>query len=793
MLYFTAENAAIQEDDAVYNVPASVSRKEIEKQLAKEQRELKAARLARLAQLRADAAAKKAATADMDAQSKLEYLLKSAELFTHFVSPSTDKETSENKKKEGRPKGKHAMSDNEEKDEIQEEGGSSARPAAVRLTKQPSNIAFGQMREYQLEGLNWLINLHDNNISGILADEMGLGKTLQSISLLAYLRESRNVQGPHLVLSPKSTIGNWAKEFQRWCPSLKVLKLQAADKEERLHMVKEELMSGKYDVIVTSFETLCIEHVAFNKFAWYYVIIDEAHRIKNENSVLAKRVRQVESQYRLLLTGTPLQNNLHELWALLNFLLPDIFSSSEDFDSWFSGGASKSDQATANATGLKDQDVVRKLHALLRPFLLRRLKVDVEKALPPKTETKLFIGMSQLQKDLYKATLMKDATALNQIGGPDMSRLKNLLMQMRKVCNHPYLFDGIEPGPPYIDGPHIWESAGKMVLLEKLLPKLLQQNSRALIFTQMTRILDILEDFCRFKGYKYCRIDGNTPGEDRDRQMDEYNAPNSDKFIFMLSTRAGGLGINLYTADTVILYDSDWNPQADLQAMDRAHRIGQKKPVRVLRFITEGTVEEKIIERAERKLFLDAVVIQQGRLANAAQTLSKGELMSMVKFGADEIFKSSGSDGSTNNITDADIDVLLAKGEERTKADSEKLKRDMAHTLSSFDNLLDFSGKEEASLLYNPETAAEISAVDKGMTPIGSLVPMGARERKKIYYDEKKILGVKVRKGTGRGVVRAPVMYDWQFYEKAQIEAYVDKENQFVIQRRLINNRIKVS
>ncbi len=493
----------------------------------------------------------------------------------------------------------------------------------VRLTRQPTTLV-GEMRGYQLEGLNWMINLHDNNISGILADEMGLGKTLQTISLLTFLKEYRNVSGPHLVLAPKTVCPNWMRELKRFSPGLKCLLVQANTKEERMKLVKEELLSGDYEVVVASYETAIIERAAFKKFAWYYVVIDEAHRIKNEKSRLSREVRDLDSMYRLLLTGTPLQNNLHELWALLNFLMPDVFGSADDFDGWFAKGGAGSDGS----------DTIRKLHAVIKPFLLRRLKIDVENTLLPKIETKLYVPLTELQRTWYKTVLLKDVSALNAIGGPEKTRLLNVLMQLRKVCNHPYLFDGAEPGPPFEDGPHLWQNAGKMALLDKLLPKLQEKGSRALIFSQMTRQLDILEDYCRHKGHQYCRIDGNTSTLDREAAMDAYNAPGSEKFLFLLSTRAGGMGINLYTADVVILYDSDWNPQADLQAMDRAHRIGQKKQVRVFRLVTEKTVEEKIVERAERKLFLDALVIQSGRLSAQEKGLSKGELMSMVKFGA---------------------------------------------------------------------------------------------------------------------------------------------------------------
>merc|ERR1712223_386463 len=296
-------------------------------------------------------------------------------------------------------------------------------------------------------------------------------------------------------------------------------------------------------------------------------------------SKLSVVIREIKTSNRLLLTGTPLQNNLHELWALLNFLLPEVFSSSEDFDEWFNTNSC-----------LGDNSMVARLHAVLKPFLLRRLKSDVEKSLLPKKEVKIFFGLTKMQREWYTKILMKDIDIVNGAGRVEKMRLQNILMQLRKCCNHPYLFDGAEPGPPYTTDEHLFQNAGKFIVLDKLLPKLQEQGSRVLIFTQMTRILDILEDYCWFRNHSYCRIDGNTAHESRTEQIDEYNAEDSQKFIFMLSTRAGGLGINLYTADIVILFDSDWNPQMDLQAMDRAHRIGQKKQVKVYRLVTANTV-----------------------------------------------------------------------------------------------------------------------------------------------------------------------------------------------------------
>ena len=414
---------------------------------------------------------------------------------------------------------------------------------------------------------------------------------------------------------------------------------------------------------MTTYEVTNMEKKSLSRFPWQYLIIDEAHRLKNEASIFATTVRQFNTRYRLLLTGTPLQNNLHELWALLNFLLPDIFSSAEQFDEWFNLGV---DDVDAKKT------MIDTLHKILRPFMLRRLKSDVAKGLPPKTETVLMVGMSSMQKELYKKLLLRDIDSI--VGGSKTSEagktaVLNILMQLRKCCGHPYLFQGVEDLTLDPMGDHVIKNCGKFVLLDKLLAKLKERGNRVLIFTQMTRILDILEDYMRIRGYLYCRIDGNTDYEQRGSSIEAFNAPNSEKFVFLLSTRAGGLGINLQTADTVVLYDSDWNPQSDLQAQDRAHRIGQKKPVHVYRLVTENTVEEKIVERAQQKLKLDAMVVQSGRLKEKDK-VSKDDLMAAIKFGADQVFRSTASD-----ITDDDIDAILARGEEKTKEMEAKLEK----------------------------------------------------------------------------------------------------------------------
>uniref|UniRef100_A0AAY4ENF1 SWI/SNF related, matrix associated, actin dependent regulator of chromatin, subfamily a, member 1 n=1 Tax=Denticeps clupeoides TaxID=299321 RepID=A0AAY4ENF1_9TELE len=613
-----------------------------------------------------------------DRANRFEFLLKQTELFAHFIQPASQKSpTSPLKVRVGRPRikqdekqnllsvgdNRHRRTEQEEDEELLSESRKAAN-VLVRFEESPSYVKNGTLRDYQVRGLNWMISLYENGINGILADEMGLGKTLQTIALLGYLKHYRNIPGPHMVLVPKSTLHNWMNEFKRWVPTLKAVCL-IGDKDARAAFIRDVMMPGEWDVCVTSYEMVIREKSVFKKFNWRYLVIDEAHRIKNEKSKLSEIVREFKTTNRLLLTGTPLQNNLHELWSLLNFLLPDVFNSANDFDSWFD---------TNNCLG--DQKLVERLHAVLRPFLLRRIKADVEKSLPPKKEVKIYLGLSKMQREWYTRILMKDIDILNSAGKMDKMRLLNILMQLRKCCNHPYLFDGAEPGPPYTTDTHLVTNSGKMVALDKLLPKVKEQGSRVLIFSQMTRVLDILEDYCMWRGYEYYA---------QTHTIQTHNYINIyyifiTKFIFMLSTRAGGLGINLATADVVILYDSDWNPQVDLQAMDRAHRIGQKKPVRVFRLITDNTVEERIVERAEMKLRLDSIVIQQGRLIDQqSNKMAKDEMLQMIRHGATHVFASKDSE-----LTDEDIDTILERGAKKTAEMNERLEKLGESSLRNF-------------------------------------------------------------------------------------------------------------
>jgi len=631
---------------------------------------------------------------EQDRATRFGFLLKQTEIFSHFLTTSGKKPPksplkmkapsefpSAPPKKKDVKDHRHRRTEKEEDEELLEDSKHS-QSTVLQFQSSPTYIKNGTMRDYQVRGLNWMISLYENGINGILADEMGLGKTLQTISLIGYMKHHRNQSGPHIVIVPKSTLANWMAEFAKWCPSVKAVCL-IGTREERATFIRQTLLPGEWDVLITSYEMCIREKTVLKKFAWRFLAIDEAHRIKNEKSLLSGIVREFKSSNRLLLTGTPLQNNLHELWALLNFLLPDVFNSSDDFDSWF------------NAENLsEEEDIVKRLHGVLRPFLLRRLKSEVEKALLPKKETKIYVGLSAMQRQWYTKLLMKDIDVVNGAGKTDRMRLLNILMQLRKCCNHPYLFDGAEPGPPYTTDKHLVDNCGKLVVLDKLLPKLKEAGSRVLVFSQMTRVLDILEDYAMWRGYQYCRLDGSTPHEDRTASINGFNAPNSDKFLFFLSTRAGGLGINLATADIVVMYDNDWNPQVDLQAQDRAHRIGQKKQVRVFKFITENTIEERILERAEMKLRLDAVVIQQGRLVDASAKIQKDDILNMIRHGADKVFA-----GKDATISNDDIDAILERGEKKTQEAKKKLEEVGENQLRNFtmdvpDSIYKFEGQD---------------------------------------------------------------------------------------------------
>ncbi|KAG0301848.1 hypothetical protein BGZ98_008006 [Dissophora globulifera] len=602
-------------------------------------------------------------------------------------------------------------------------------PATKKPTisaRQPKLVTGGVLRDYQLAGVEWMVSLYENGLNGILADEMGLGKTLQTISFLAYLRE-KGVWGPFLVVAPLSTLANWVMEFERFVPGIPV-ELYHGTPDEREHKRNHKLkkLDSKFPIVVTSYEIVVRDRKFLSRYQWKYIIVDEGHRLKNMDCKLIRELKSYHSANRMLLTGTPLQNNLSELWSLLNFLLPDIFDDREGFEEWFDFSDINAKEGQERILGEESQSgIVSSLHHILKPFLLRRVKTDVEHSLPKKKEYLLYAPLTPKQKEWYDAALSRDirnfliqkkcgfdpanpskledtkaienadAEAADDVtedaielgdldavidaeegskekdakNGDAASRrtrgtirsyaeksdkeyfdalesgkqvetkidpsvlsarevdirkasksvtnmkLMNVVMQLRKVCNHPFLFDW--PLDPKTNLPVLSEdllnASGKMLVLNRLLDALFQRGHKVLIFSQFTTMLDIIQDWAEiYKNWVCCRIDGGVPQDERRRQIGEFNK-NPELKLFLLSTRAGGLGINLTSADTVIIFDSDWNPQMDLQAQDRVHRIGQTRPVMIYRLVTANTIEGKIIERASSKRKLEKLVIHKGK------------------------------------------------------------------------------------------------------------------------------------------------------------------------------------
>lgn len=496
---------------------------------------------------------------------------------------------------------------------------------------QPNMLVGGTLKEYQVKGLQWMISLYNNNLDGILADEMGLGKTIQTISLITYLIEKKRQNGPFLVIVPLSTLTNWNLEFEKWAPSVARVLYKGPPLVRKQQ--QQQIRTGNFQVLLTTYEYIIKDRPILSKIKWVHMIVDEGHRMKNAQSKLSVTLTQYyNSRFRLILTGTPLQNNLPELWALLNFVLPTIFKSVKSFDEWFNTPfANTGGQDKMELTEEEQLLVIRRLHKVLRPFLLRRLKKDVEKDLPDKQETVIKCKFSALQAKLYKQlmTYNKMSVSDGKGGKTGMRGLSNMLMQLRKLCNHPFVFEQVEDqmNPDKSTNDLLWRTAGKFELLDRILPKFKASGHRVLMFFQMTQIMNIMEDFLRLRDMKYLRLDGSTKSDDRSDLLTKFNAPDSPFFCFLLSTRAGGLGLNLQTADTVIIYDSDWNPHQDLQAQDRAHRIGQKNEVRILRLISSNSVEEKILERAQYKLDMDGKVIQAGKFDNKSTSEERDALL----------------------------------------------------------------------------------------------------------------------------------------------------------------------
>ena len=607
------------------------------------------------------------------------------------------------------------------------------------INQQPSILVGGTLKEYQLKGLQWMVSLFNNHLNGILADEMGLGKTIQTISLLTYLYEIKNVHGPFLVIVPLSTLSNWSNEFAKWAPTLRTISFKGSPNERKAKQA--QIKSGDFDVVLTTFEYIIKERAVLSKIKWVHMIIDEGHRMKNTQSKLSLTLNTYyHSDYRLILTGTPLQNNLPELWALLNFVLPKIFNSVKSFDEWFNTPfANTGGQDKIELSEEETLLIIRRLHKVLRPFLLRRLKKDVESELPDKIEKVIKCKMSALQEVLYQQMLKHRRLYIGDTQNKKMVGLRgfnNQLMQLKKICNHPFVFEEVEDqiNPTRETNVSIWRVAGKFELLERVLPKLKATGHRVLIFFQMTHIMDIMEDFLRFMGIKYLRLDGHTKSDERSQLLKLFNNPDSEYFCFILSTRAGGLGLNLQTADTVIIFDTDWNPHQDQQAQDRAHRIGQKNEVRILRLITQHSVEEAILERAHKKLDIDGKVIQAGKFDNKS-TAEEQEALLRSLIDAEEERRRRREEGIDDNeeLGDNELNEILARSDSEfsifARLDTERNARDEKLGIKA--RLLTMSELPE---IYTHEIPTDMELEELERAEAAKNSGRGTRERKHMSY-----------------------------------------------------------
>lgn len=666
-----------------------------------------------------------------------------------------------------------------------------------------------------------MITLYELGVNGILADEMGLGKTIQAIGFLAYLSFFRKIRGPHLIVCPKSVLSMWADRLGQWLPELKVCKLQAADQVQREHVLKTIIKPKNFDVLVTTYEGALMGRTTLEAINWETIFVDEAQRVKNAQSVLSQALQLFRARFRLLMTGTPIQNNLDELWAILYFVMPTVFNDVKLFKNYTQeeeglredpkavtvttgshegndpieiiddsregtnpelegrgygerldrsgisdsqagrsrgvtrrGGQVSDDlyaegdrprssrrhphskspdtkpltriktlkqkaeeeasrqsghrQATstnvpphqrvhsqsvlnpeasrsqvggtstrrgrpstnktqaerpdtilqafgASADTKRNEEFIKKIQKILGPLILQRTKEDAQLNLPAKKELHIFCPMTELQMTGYKGILIKDFGMISEKG------LNHISMQLRKMALHPYLFPDIEEAEEKKGTHCLVSSSGKMKVLDKLLVRLHGEH-RVLLFSQFTSMLDLIEEYCQLNSLVYGRIDGSSSLEERDQTVSRFMEPDSPIFLMLVSTRAGGVGLNLQRADTVIIFDSDWNPQMDLQAIDRAHRIGQTKPVTIYRLISEYTIEEKILERQRIKLKWDKLCLAKGKVSCCnmfGKAIKKEDMLSMIYHGLAQVLK------TRADSDDLGVEEMLARGSDK--------------------------------------------------------------------------------------------------------------------------------
>ena len=537
-----------------------------------------------------------------------------------------------------------------------------------------------QLKDYQVSGVNWLIRAWHERRNVVLADEMGLGKTIISMTLLDHIAKTTKILGPFLVVAPLSTLDHWIRVVSEWTYLNPILYYDCKGQEGRQALIDWEwympeiTQAGvltfkssifKPHVIITSYEVFMQDINSVLKYIpFMYVVVDEAHRLKNQKTKILNLLKEHPWKNILLLTGTPVQNNTMELFSLLNYIEPDKFWDQDSFIREFGN--------------LTTKDQIDKLYNLIHPHFLRRMKDEVEFSIPPLIETVIDVGLTSLQKAYYKGIYSENRSVLAQFGSKSVktSQLNNIDIQLRKWCNHLFMLKGVEEDLTELIKSDeemmqkLKDWSGKLILLDKFIEKFRSQNHKMLIFSQFTQWLDILDRYLRLKHIRFEKLTGSVSSADRVLSIQRFN--DDKKFgIFLLTTKAGGLGINLATARVVIIFDSDWNPQNDLQAIARAHRIGQKFSVKVYRLVTADTYEQQMFQRASKKLGMEQAIFSKGAFndISASQTGNLGdikedpkEIENLLKYGA-YAFLNEDNDRQ-HEIENLDIEKLISEAGE---------------------------------------------------------------------------------------------------------------------------------
>jgi hypothetical protein len=566
--------------------------------------------------------------------------------------------------------------------------------AQSRVVEVPKTLGGGEgselkLKSYQVQGLRWLASLDHYNLNGILADEMGLGKTVQTIAFLLYLKERGLVRGQHLVIAPTAVVPGWLEQWKLWAPHVRVAEWSARIpiSERAAHfrdvVKKAEVVVATYDFVRDHQQKKTREKWGkwphLRKIRWHVIAVDEGHHINNNNSQVAKSLRQFVCIRKLLLTGTPLQNSLQELWALLNYLMPEVFENDKDFEEWFQSpfGEEKTEMTHEEKTL-----VILRLHKVLAPFMLRRVKADVASDLPDVIERTLACELSPVQQLMYGFVARHEVPPLPEVpNGSSVSSssgLASLVAQqrvggggsnntnaLRKVCNHPFLVysDGGSTTFPWermvgFDGDSFVRASGKFVVLDVVLKKLQLGGHRVLIFTPWTQTLEMLSQMMRVRGYRYELLTGATKGEEREVMIANFTRDTSI-FVFLVSTHAGGEGVNLQAADTVIIFESDWNPQKDKQAKARVHRLGQQRKVLCLSLVSVDeefeSQDQRKFERADAKRKMEEKVIGAGNFVEHTTDRDRAESVATM-------YREEEQEGPTFRKTDQ-LDRLIARDE----------------------------------------------------------------------------------------------------------------------------------